>query len=47
MSVAFAPWPKEALAWAGYDPRLPILGDSLTGDGRLGLGRTGLGTGLG
>ena len=30
MSVALAPWPKEALAWASYELRLPIFGDSLT-----------------
>ena len=30
VSVALAPWPKEALAWASYELRLPIFGDSLT-----------------
>ena len=28
--IALCLKPKEALIWAGYDPRLPFLGDSLT-----------------
>ena len=24
MSLALAPWPKEALTWASYELRLPI-----------------------
>ena len=30
MSVALALWPKEALAWAGHGPMLPILGESMS-----------------
>ena len=43
MSVASAPWPREALAWAGYDPRLPILVNSLTRRGETWPGEDWLG----
>ena len=48
MSVALAPWPKETLDRAGYDLKLPILGDSLTRRGESRPGEWGrLAWGLG